>query len=96
MEPTTAGEQGRIDVPADPRDLPGTFPHRLALDVRFGDTDAMGHMNNARYLTFCESARVDYWEQVDGPAIRDRHPRRDGEHDPRRHPGDVPVAGLRG
>ena len=66
MEPTTAGKQGRIDVPADPRDLPGTFPHRLALDVRFGDTDAMGHMNNARYLTFCELARVDYWEQVTG------------------------------
>ena len=34
--------------------------------MRFGDTDAMGHVNNARYLTFCESARVDYWEQVTG------------------------------
>jgi len=66
MGPTTAGEHGRIEVPDDPRDLPGTFPHRLAIDVRFGDTDAMGHMNNARYLTFCESARVDYWERVTG------------------------------
>ena len=66
MEPIVSGEQGRIEVPADPRDLPGTFPHRLAIDVRFGDTDAMGHMNNARYLTFCESARVDYWERVTG------------------------------
>ena len=66
MEPTTPGQRGRIEVPDDPRDLLGTFPHRLAIDVRFGDTDAMGHMNNARYLTFCESARVDYWERVTG------------------------------
>lgn len=59
-------ERARIEVPADPRDLPGDFPHRLRQKVRFGDTDAMGHMNNARYLTFCESARVDYWERVTG------------------------------
>jgi acyl-CoA thioester hydrolase len=66
MVPTTAGEPGRIEVPDDARDLPGTFPHRLRIDVRLGDTDAMGHMNNARYLTFCESARVEYWERVTG------------------------------
>jgi acyl-CoA thioester hydrolase len=66
MESITAGDQGRIHVPDDPRDLPGTFPHRLALPVRLNDTDAMGHMNNARYLTFCESARVEYWERVTG------------------------------
>jgi len=66
MEPTTPGEQGRIEVPEDPRDLPGTFPHRLVIHVRLADTDAMGHVNNARFLTFCESARVDYWERVTG------------------------------
>ena len=66
MVPTTVGEPGRIEVPDDARDLPGTFPHRLTIDVRLGDTDAMGHMNNARYLTFCESARVEYWERVTG------------------------------
>ena len=59
-------ERARIEVPTDPRDLPGDFPHRLRQEVRFGDTDAMGHVNNARYLTYCESARVDYWEQVTG------------------------------
>lgn len=59
-------ERTRIEVPADPRDLPGDFPHRMRIDVRFGDTDAMGHVNNARYLTYCESARVDYWERVTG------------------------------
>jgi acyl-CoA thioester hydrolase len=56
----------RIDVPADPRDLPGDFVHRYAVDVRFGDTDAMGHANNSRFLTYCESARIAYWEAATG------------------------------
>jgi acyl-CoA thioester hydrolase len=56
----------RIEVPPDPRDLPGSFPHRLQVDVRFGDTDAMGHANNSRFLTYCESARIAYWEAVTG------------------------------
>jgi acyl-CoA thioester hydrolase len=60
---TTAG---RIDVPSDPRDLPGGFPHRFPVEVRFGDTDAMGHANNSRFLTYCESARIAYWETVTG------------------------------
>jgi acyl-CoA thioester hydrolase len=56
----------RIEVPPDPRDLPGGFPHRLPVEVRFGDTDAMGHANNSRFLTYCESARIAYWEAVTG------------------------------
>ena len=56
----------RIDVPADPRDLAGDFPHRYVVDVRFGDTDAMGHANNSRFLTYCESARIDYWGAATG------------------------------
>ena len=56
----------RIDVPADPRDLAGDFVHRYVVDVRFGDTDAMGHANNSRFLTYCESARIAYWEAVTG------------------------------
>lgn len=55
-------DRSRIDVPADPRDLPGDFVHRYSVDVRFGDTDAMGHANNSRFLTYCESARIAYWE----------------------------------
>jgi acyl-CoA thioester hydrolase len=56
----------RIDVPDDPRDLPGEFVHRYVVDVRFGDTDAMGHANNSRFLTYCESARIAYWEAATG------------------------------
>jgi acyl-CoA thioester hydrolase len=62
----TRPDPGRIEVPADPRDLGGTFPHRIVVDVRFGDTDAMGHANNSRFLTYCESARIAYWEAVTG------------------------------
>lgn len=34
--------------------------------VRFSDTDALGHVNNANYLTFLESARIDYIKTVMG------------------------------
>ena len=67
IEPAPAGPvRFRIEVPADPRDLPGDFPHRFAVKIRFGDTDAMGHTNNSRFLTFCESSRIDYWEAATG------------------------------
>jgi len=56
----------RIEVPPDPRDLPGTFPRRYVVDARFGDTDAMGHVNNSRFLTYVESARIAYWEVATG------------------------------
>jgi acyl-CoA thioester hydrolase len=62
----TMATRTRIEVPADGRDLPGDFPHRFDVVVRFGDTDAMGHTNNSRFLTFAESARIDYWEQATG------------------------------
>lgn len=58
--------RSRIDVPADPRDLPGDFAHRFDVAVRFGDTDAMGHANNSRFLTYCESARIAWWEAATG------------------------------
>jgi acyl-CoA thioester hydrolase len=54
---------------ADPRDLPGEFRHRVDITVRFADTDAMGHVNNAKYLTYCEMARIRYWTDVTGEPI---------------------------
>jgi len=54
---------------ADPRDLPGAFRHVVAVPVRFADTDAMGHVNNAKYLTYCELARIRYWTDVTGEPI---------------------------
>lgn len=34
--------------------------------VRFADTDALGHVNNAVYLNYLEIARVDYLQKVLG------------------------------
>jgi acyl-CoA thioester hydrolase len=37
-----------------------------SIEVRFRDVDAIGHVNNAVYLTYIESARVAYWLHVTG------------------------------
>ena len=63
----------RIATPPDPRDLPGAFRHRVSVDVRFADTDAMGHVNNAVYLTYCEMARIRYWSDVTGEPVAAGH-----------------------
>ena len=60
------GSRSRVDVPIDPRDIAGDFAHRHEVEVRLADTDAMGHVNNANYLTYVEIARVAYWEQATG------------------------------
>ena len=64
-------ERGRIPVdgPADGRDLDGDFGHRVAIDVRFADTDAMGHVNNAVYLTYVEAARLGWWTGLTGEPL---------------------------
>ena len=64
-----AEQRSRIEVPPDARDVPGDFAHRHDVEVRLSDTDAMGHVNNARYLTYVEIARVAYYERVTGNAL---------------------------
>jgi acyl-CoA thioester hydrolase len=59
-------ERTRAPAPDDPRDLTGDFAFRRDVEVRFADTDAMGHVNNANYLTYCEIARAAYYEAVTG------------------------------
>ncbi len=54
---------------SDPHDLTGPFNHHLEIDVRFSDTDARGHVNNAVYLTYCEIGRIKYWTDVTGEAF---------------------------
>jgi acyl-CoA thioester hydrolase len=56
----------RVPVPPDNRDLPGEFRHRRSIEVRFADTDAMGHVNNATYLTYFEIARAGYYRDATG------------------------------
>jgi acyl-CoA thioester hydrolase len=31
------------------------------IEVRYGDLDPQGHLNNAKYLTYFEQARIAYW-----------------------------------
>ncbi|MBI4057333.1 MAG: acyl-CoA thioesterase [Elusimicrobia bacterium] len=46
-------------------DLSG-YKIKLPIQVRFRDTDAMGHVNNAVFLSLLELARVEYWATVTG------------------------------
>jgi len=47
-------------------DLRSRFKFFFPVDVRFRDLDAIGHVNNAVYLTYMESARIAYWMKVTG------------------------------
>lgn len=38
------------------------FPFSCPVDVRYGDVDAMDHVNNAVYVTFLEQARMRMWQ----------------------------------
>jgi acyl-CoA thioester hydrolase len=38
--------------------------HREPITVRWGDMDTMGHVNNAKYFTYCESARMSYFAAI--------------------------------
>lgn len=40
------------------------FRHFEPISVRWGDMDAMGHVNNAAYFTYCESARMSYFQEI--------------------------------
>jgi len=39
------------------------------VQIRWGDMDAMGHVNNAAFLTYLETAREPFFEQVVGDAL---------------------------
>lgn len=41
-----------------------TVTHRI--EVRFGDIDVMGHVNNAIYLSYFEQARMKFFEELIG------------------------------
>lgn len=39
------------------------FPYSCPVEVRYGDIDAMNHVNNAVYVTYLELARVRLWRE---------------------------------
>lgn len=42
----------------------GDFGHVLEIATRWSDLDALGHVNNTRFFTFDESARLDYFDEL--------------------------------
>lgn len=38
--------------------------HTARFPVRWGDQDALGHVNNAAYLTYCEQARIEALDRL--------------------------------
>jgi acyl-CoA thioester hydrolase len=44
--------------------MPDGYTHKITMPVRFGDLDVMGHLNNAKYATYTEQARIQYVTDV--------------------------------
>jgi acyl-CoA thioester hydrolase len=49
-----------------PRPVEGDFRYRHRIEIRYGDTDALGHVNNATYFSYFEMARGGYYTAVVG------------------------------
>ena len=52
----------RFTVPADKK-----LTHEMVIPIRWGDMDAMGHVNNTVYFRYLEVARLDWLYRVGGP-----------------------------
>ncbi len=48
-------------MPAVP---PEGFRHLIPMTIRYGDMDTLGHVNNAKYLTYIEMARISYFRDL--------------------------------
>ena len=55
------GENGKATV---------SWPVELSLPVQWGEMDAFGHVNNAVYFRWFESARMAYFERLGWPALQ--------------------------
>lgn len=58
--------RARPDMDTELESLPddATHVHTARISVRWGDMDAAGHVNNSRFFTYFEEARVDWLESV--------------------------------
>ncbi|MDB5986559.1 MAG: acyl-CoA thioesterase [Nevskia sp.] len=46
------------------------FKQSIRLTVRWGDADMFGHVNNAKFFTYAEQARIEYFD-----ALREQDPK---------------------
>ena len=53
---------------------PEEFKVEELIPVRWSDMDAIGHVNNSRYLTFCEMSNFAWFEKVAPGQALDRAP----------------------
>lgn len=44
-----------------------TLVHVTRMPIRWGDMDMMGHVNNAMYFTYLETARIDWFRAAGAP-----------------------------
>jgi acyl-CoA thioester hydrolase len=52
-------------MPDDDRSpAPAAFPVEVRFSIHWGEMDALGHVNNARYFTWFESARMALFEHI--------------------------------
>ncbi|MCI4440429.1 thioesterase family protein [Tibeticola sp.] len=52
----------RIELPAE-----RTLVYETTMPIRWGDMDAMGHVNNTVYFRYMESARIEWFERFGCP-----------------------------
>jgi acyl-CoA thioester hydrolase len=51
----------RIEIPEEKK-----LVYEMQIPIRWGDMDAMGHLNNASYFRFLETARIDWMYSIGG------------------------------
>lgn len=49
---------------------PNRWPFLYSLDVRWGDMDALGHVNNSIFFRYLESARIAWYDSIGVSAWR--------------------------
>jgi acyl-CoA thioester hydrolase len=47
--------------------------HEMRIPMRWGDMDAMGHLNNTLYFRFMEVLRIDWFQQLGCPPVPGGH-----------------------
>jgi acyl-CoA thioester hydrolase len=52
----------RFDVPSEKK-----LTHEMVIPIRWGDMDAMGHVNNTIYFRYLEIARLEWLFKIGGP-----------------------------
>lgn len=49
----------RFDIPDDKK-----LVYEMVIPIRWGDMDAMGHVNNAVYFRYMETLRIDWFQHI--------------------------------